>query len=106
MSIVFVQGDTGPDISAILHREDDPDARIDLTTAQGVRFQMRKSDDRRFTVNAAATVVNAATGSVKYSWGANDLAVPGEYEVQWEVTFGDGTVITTATTTTITVRRQ
>lgn len=103
--IVFVQGDTGPDIAATIHLEglDDP---VDLSNVLGVRFQMRKPDDRRFTVNSPATIVNAPLGQVKYSWQPNDLATPGDYEVQWEVTFADGKVITTAYPVPVTVRRQ
>lgn len=105
MSLVFVQGDTAPDITATLHLEADPQTPIPLTGST-VRFQMRKSDDRRFTVNAAATITSALDGQVSYSWGPNDLATPGEYIVQWEVTYPGGRIQTTATTETLTVRRQ
>jgi hypothetical protein len=106
MGLTFVQGDTGPDIEATIHLEDPSTTPVDLTHTDGVKFQMRKPDDRRFTVNAVATVLDAEAGTVKYSWGANDLSVPGDYECQWEVTFEDGKVITTAFPVTITVRRQ
>jgi hypothetical protein len=102
----FVQGDTGPSLLATLHDQTDPFIPLDLSDASGVRFQMRKPDDKRYTVNAPATIVNAATGRVRYAWGPNDLAVPGDYEVQFEVTFVDGMVQTTATPNQITVRRQ
>lgn len=106
MSLSFVQGDTAPDIASVIHDEDAPASPKNLSTATGVRFQMRKSDDRRYTVNAAATVVNAALGQVKYSWGANDLAVPGTYDVQWEVTWSGGRIQTTTPPEEIEVRRQ
>jgi hypothetical protein len=106
MSLVFVQGDTAPDITSIIHEEDNPAIAVDLSQATGVRFQMRKADDKRFTVNAAATVTDGPNGHVLYSWGANDLATPGEYEVQWEVTYSGGRIQTTAPTETITIRRQ
>lgn len=105
MSLTFVQGDTAPDISAIIHEEDAPSSVVDLTNAT-VRFQMRRQDDHRYTVNASATVVDAQAGTVRYSWGANDLAVPGTYVVQWEVTYLGGRVQTTSPEVTITVRRQ
>jgi hypothetical protein len=54
VSLTFVQGDTAPDITAVIHEEDDETAVVDLTSAS-VRFQMRKVDDRRYRVNAAAT---------------------------------------------------
>jgi hypothetical protein len=101
----FVQGDTGPTLVATLHDQSDPNIPLDLTDAT-VKFQMRKADDKRYTVNATADIVDAVSGRVSYSWGQNDLAVPGDYESQWEVTFVDGMVQTTATPNVITVRRQ
>lgn len=105
MSYTFVQGDTEPAITAVIHAEDDPDAVIDLSDAS-VRFQMRKADDRRFTVDNAAVIVDAEEGRVRYTWGPNDLAVPGEYLCQWQVIYEDLRKQTTATTQTITVRRR
>jgi len=105
MSLTFVQGDTAPDITAIIHEEDDATALVDLTGAS-VKFQMRKADDRRYRVNAAATVTDAANGAVSYSWGPNDLAQHGTYIVQWEVTYPGGRVQTTSPEVEITVRRQ
>jgi len=102
----FVQGDTGPSLLATLHDQTDTTIPLNLSEATEVRFQMRKADDKRYTVNALASIVNAATGRVRYAWGPNDLAVPGDYEVQFEVTFVDGMVQTTATPNLITVRRQ
>jgi 5-hydroxyisourate hydrolase-like protein (transthyretin family) len=103
MSLTFVQGDTAPAITAQIVKETDGTA-VNLSGA-AVRFQMRKEDDRRFTVNAIATVVAATEGQVSYDWAANDLATPGEYQVQWEVTYADSRVQTTAVGT-VTVRRQ
>jgi hypothetical protein len=106
MSLTFVQGDTAPDITAIIHEEDDPTAIIDLSTAEGVRFQMRRPDDHRYTVNAAGSFVDRPNGKVSYSWGANDLSVPGTYVVQWEITHLGGRIQTTVPEVTVTVRRQ
>lgn len=103
MSLTFVQGDTAPAITAQIVKETDGSA-ISLSGA-AVRFQMRKGDDRRFTVNALAAITSATEGRVSYDWAANDLATPGEYQVQWEVTYPDDRVQTTAAST-ITVRRQ
>lgn len=103
--LVFVQGDTAPDIGAVIHVKGDPTTPIDLTNAT-VRFQMRKTDDRRVTVDAAATIDNAIGGAVVYQWATNDLAIPGDYDVQWEVTFPDTRIQTTATPNKIRIRRQ
>jgi hypothetical protein len=99
----WVQGDTEPAYTATLKRLDIAEG---LDTIQGVRFQMRAENDRHYTVNAPATVVDAALGKVKYVWGASDLNVPGEYLVQWEVTYASGRIETTDPPNTITVRRQ
>jgi hypothetical protein len=106
MSLNFVQGDNAPEIASTLHKEDDPTVVVDLTEATGVRFQMRRADDRRYTVNAVATIDDAPAGKVSYAWGPNDLATPGTFLVQWEVTWAGGRVQTTYRTETATVRRQ
>lgn len=105
MSLTFVQGDTAPDITAVIHEEDDPTVVVDLTGAS-VRFQMRRQDDRRYQVNSAGEVIDAVNGRVSYSWAANDLSTPGTYYVQWEVTYQGGRIQTTSPEVTITVRRQ
>jgi len=100
----FVQGNDSPDLVSVIHARHDSSSIVDLTDCT-VRFQMRKSDDRRFTVNNEADIVDAEAGSVRYQWGPNDLAVPGEYEIQWEVTYPDARKQTTADTEPLTVRR-
>lgn len=101
----FVQGDTAPDITVTLYKADGT-TPLDLTDAD-VRFQMRKADDKRFTVDAAATVDDdPTTGKVSYRWAPEDLSVHGDYQCQWEVTFNDGRIQTTAVPNEITVRRQ
>ena len=105
-NLVFVQGDTLPILRGAIHKQGDSSSPTDLTHATGVKFQMRKTEDIRYTVDAAAVVVNAAQGLVTYSWAAGDLSAPGDYQTQWEVTFSDGKVQTTATPVVITVRRQ
>lgn len=106
MSLTFVQGDTAPAITTVITEEDDTTKVVNLSTATSVKFQMRRADDRRYTVNAAAQVVDAALGKCSYSWGANDLAVPGEYQFQWEITWAGGRIQTTAPVETLIVRRQ
>lgn len=100
----WVQGDTEPPITAVLERNGNP-----VGTVASLKFQMRKSDDKQYTVNAAASVEDDSDPNgiaVKYAWGASDLNVPGEYYVQWEVTYLSGRIETTDPPNTITVRRQ
>lgn len=105
MTLILVQGDTAPDLSAILHAKGNVTQVLNLTNCS-VRFQMRKEDDRRFTINNTADVISAPAGTVRYQWGPNDLAVPGDYQIQWEVTYPDAKVQTTEATEVLTVRRQ
>lgn len=102
----FVQGNTAPDIVAQLHDELTPSIPLNLTTAASVRFQMRKPDDKIFSVDSAATITNPSQGLVSYSWGVKDLNVEGEYDAQWEVHWGDGKIQTVATPNRILVRRK
>lgn len=83
------QGDTG-DVSATLKRND---VAYDLTGAT-VRFHMRRSGAAATKVDAAATIVTAADGTVLYSWQAGDTDQPGVYEVEWEVTEAGGDILT------------
>ena len=103
--VTFVQGDTSPPITAALKNPDE--SAFNLTPIDTVRFQMKKPNDRRYTVDALATIVGAPTdGNVKYDWADNDLDVPGEYIGQWELHYLDGKIETTDPVNTITVRRQ
>jgi hypothetical protein len=102
--LTLVQGDSAPTIFGTVLKPDG--TAKDLSSVTEVKFQMRKADDRRYTVDAEAEVVDAATGRVSYDWEANDLSVAGEYIGQWQLTFADGKVQTTTPANTITVRRQ
>lgn len=104
---ILVQGDTRPVVRSNLYeRDSNPRVYIDLSGLTTVRFQMRKEDDKYYTVNAAATITSTASGGVQYQLAANDLQTPGEYLIQWEVTFPDGKVQTTSVANPVTVRRQ
>jgi len=102
--IVLVQGDTRPVLNAVLMIQGTT-TPINLTNCS-VKFQMRRSDDKQYTVNGACSVVDAVAGSVSYTLGTNDLNTPGDYVVQFEVTYPDTRVQTTATLIPIKVRRQ
>jgi hypothetical protein len=59
---------------------------VDLTGATGVRFIMKSTPASGTTkVDAAATVVTAATGIVEYAWGATDTDTAGDYVIEFEV---------------------
>lgn len=102
--LTFVQGDTGPNLIGTLTYPDTGDP-VDLTNSDVV-FQMRKGDDKRYTVNSVATITDAPNGTVRYDWGANDLATVGIYKAQFEITFDDGKIQTSDPPVEIEVRRQ
>lgn len=57
----------------------------DLTGAT-VKFMMRSEDTATFKVNAAATIVDAPTGSVRYDWALADTDTAGDYVAWFRVT--------------------
>jgi hypothetical protein len=60
---------------------------IDLTGAT-VKFQMRPPGvGTTLKVDAAATVVSAATGQVSYTWSGTDTDTEGLYVAWFEVTY-------------------
>lgn len=96
----LVQNDTAPSIYGTLTVAG---TAVDLTGAQGVRFQMRSQDDARFTVNAPAVVITPAAGAVRYDLEDGDLAQSGEFIARWQITYSDGSIQHSEPENTITV---
>ena len=85
------QGDLLPVLTATLQQRVGTAAAtaIDLTTATTVKFSMRDKATGTVVLSlAAATIVNAATGAVSYSWQTGDTATAGIYEAEWQINFG------------------
>jgi hypothetical protein len=82
------QNDTQPSISATLTEDG---VAVDITGAT-VTFVMRPRLCRHQVpaanpkVEAAATVVDAATGQVRYDWAAGDLDTEGLFDGEFKVT--------------------
>jgi hypothetical protein len=104
MADVLVVGDTGPLITGVIYSGDDEEPE-DLTGAS-VRFQMRRASDRRLMIDKEAEIDLAASGEVHYTLGTNDTAIPGDYVLEWQVTYPDGRKQTTATLHELTIRRR
>lgn len=88
-------GDTSPAVAATLSVESgDPIDLTGVSDAGEVRFQMAPvgRTGREVTVDAPATVVDAATGAVEYNWQPGDIASSGTYYAVFRVTYPDGTV--------------
>jgi hypothetical protein len=84
---VIRKGDRLPELTATLN--DSTGTAVNITGGT-VEFHMRAVAGGTPKVDTAATVVTAASGQVKYVWGANDTDTAGSYYAEFEVTFGDG----------------
>jgi hypothetical protein len=101
MSTVYMkQGDRLPALQMQLL--DAAGAPLDLTGAS-VTFRMRPSSGGALKVNAAATVVDATTGTVRYSWAAGDTDTVGGFVAEWACSYS-GAVQTAPTVGYVTVQ--
>lgn len=66
------------------------DVVVDLTGC-AVRFLLRKPG---ISISQNATIVDALTGSVSYQPTAEDVAIAGKYQQEWEVAFSEFQVLT------------
>jgi Rib/alpha/Esp surface antigen-like repeat protein len=92
MAFTIKQFDTSPSIGMNLQAADG--SPVDITAALDLRFHMRPIGEAGLTIDARASVIDAAEGVVKYDWLPEDTAVPGRYEAEVEVTYTDGSVET------------
>ncbi len=93
---VMRKGDTLPAYTATLV-EGPARTPLDLTGCT-VRFHMRNTDAAAvLKINAAATIVSAAAGTVRYDWDTGDLSDVGTYHVEWQVTYPSGRILTAPT---------
>jgi len=100
--LTLVAGDDAPSLVGALTNTDGTPFDLTGTT---VRLQMRLLTDRRWAVDATADITGDPTaGTVQYDWAVDDLAVPGDYESRWQVTYTSGGEVThTVPANTITV---
>lgn len=67
---------------------------VNLTGA-AVKFLMRSANDPSVVkVNAAANILDALNGKVSYTWAAGDTNTAGDYYVEWQVIFSNGSEAT------------
>jgi len=91
MSFYIKQNDTTPSLRANL-KNGSGDA-VDLTNATS-RFHMRTMGGSTASVDAAAQIIDEATGVVQYNWVSGDTVTNGTFEGEFEVTYPDGTIET------------
>lgn len=85
-------GDTSEELSATLN--DSVNTSFSLAGATVV-FNMRSLTTGIVKINrAVATIVDAATRRVKYSWVSADVNTADDYEAEFEVTLSSGRIIT------------
>jgi hypothetical protein len=90
MAFTIKQGDTSPALVASLTTGSGQPVSLAGAT---VLFHIRGT--RSSTAKTApATVVDAANGRVRYEWTADDTAVAGDFECEFEVTYSDGSIET------------
>ncbi len=100
------KNDTLKDLTATLR--DGDFAVVDLTGITAIVFNMRDASGTVKIDNVTAAVVVAASGTVKYEWVAADTDTAGEFDGEFEVTFGAGGILTfpNATDIRITIRDE
>lgn len=95
------QADTSPPIVAIL--KDATDTAVDLTGAT-IRFIMTNKATGEAVVDAAAEIVDADEGRVRYLWVSPNTDEPANYKAEFEVLWPDGTYETFPNSAYITVK--
>lgn len=86
--IYVKRGDTQP-LDRTLKRGG---SAIDLTAAT-VEFHMTQREGSK-EVSGACSLLSAAAGQVRFTWGGTDTDTVGDYDVEWEVTYSNGKVET------------
>lgn len=96
------QGDTWPalgEVNPIILQAGPPGSEVPINlTGATIKFLARKIDAPGTIIVGDCDIVSTPTlGQVKYQWEVGDTAVPGDYQFEFQITFGDGRVGTAPT---------
>jgi hypothetical protein len=84
------RGDLLPVLEVVLRNPDG--TPFDLTNTSAVRFRMWNSNGNvsvtSYQVDAAAAIVDAAAGRVRYTWAGSDTAIAGTFYGEFALTVG------------------
>jgi len=88
-----VVGDTESPIKDTLKTDG---SAADISGFQQVQIAIEKPDETVITDPDAGNVnvIDAVNGAVEYAFAAGDLDQTGDYRYEWEITFGNGGVLT------------
>lgn len=88
---VFIQGNRKPTFAVqLLGALDDLPISLSGSTV-GFYFREQGALDAKVS-GVSASVTSATDGEVEYAWAAGDLDVPGLYDAEFRITFGDGRI--------------
>lgn len=91
MAFYIKQNDTQPAFQAVLKDGSGDPINLDGTA---VRFHMRPVGSSEIKVDAAASVISALSGIVRYTWSPADTDTFGAFYADFEVTYSDGSIET------------
>ena len=80
------KGDRFPFLETVLKNAEGP---IDLTTAASVKVILKNAKSGA-VIEGLCTFPVPASGNTIYKWQAGDTSVPGEYEVEYLITWPEG----------------
>lgn len=94
--LTYKQNDYGFKIAATLHRKlaDGTLTPLVLVSGDVVKFLLREEESLTSVLEVTATKDVLSPAAVSYTFVAGNLAIPGTYRGEWEVTFVAGGVQT------------